>query len=116
MERIRRKESWTKPRKCWGWYSQRTRIRRCHWIQAKKRPSFAAQAAIPRDQRGFRQRRDVGAVQERDVIRDVEEMALARKWAAVVEAECVIEELPSPLVLIAACAGKFNLISGAELL
>src|SRR6516164_8454186 len=29
--------SWTKLRKFWLWYSQRTRMRRCHWIQAKKR-------------------------------------------------------------------------------
>src|SRR5215471_4074846 len=33
-----RQASWTKPRKLWAWYSQRMRIRRCHWIQAKKPP------------------------------------------------------------------------------
>jgi hypothetical protein len=29
-KRITRQASWTKPRKLWAWYSQRTRMRRCH--------------------------------------------------------------------------------------
>jgi hypothetical protein len=37
LKRITRQASWTKPRKFWAWYSQRTRMRRCHCIQAKKR-------------------------------------------------------------------------------
>jgi hypothetical protein len=37
LKRITRQASWTKPRKFRAWYSQRTRMRRCHWIQAKKR-------------------------------------------------------------------------------
>src|SRR5262249_38524668 len=43
------------------------------------RPQLAPQTLIAGNQRGFRQRRDVGAVQECDIVRDVEEMALARK-------------------------------------
>jgi hypothetical protein len=30
LKRITRQASWTKPRKLWAWYSQRTRMRRCH--------------------------------------------------------------------------------------
>jgi len=30
LKRMTRQASWTKPRKLWAWYSQRTRIRRCH--------------------------------------------------------------------------------------
>src|SRR5262245_31292356 len=43
------------------------------------RLSLAPQAAITGDQRSFRQRRYVGAVEKRDLVRDVEKMTLARK-------------------------------------
>src|SRR5262245_35321243 len=43
------------------------------------RLGLAPQAAITGDQRSFRQRRYVGAVEKRDLVRDVEKMTLARK-------------------------------------
>src|SRR5262249_22153915 len=53
------------------------------WRNNPARPGprlgLAPQAAITGDQRSFRQRRYVGAVEKRDLVRDVEKMTLARK-------------------------------------
>ena len=61
-KRITRQASWTKPRKFWAWYSQRTRMRCCHWIQAKKRSTSQRHVHVAAQPSSILRRRLRGAV------------------------------------------------------